>query len=117
MSTGTTRHVAKMDKRSKLTSDVPIYTVVHSFFDPENSLTLSNGHYLQTKCTEWVKRIGTTLKKVRSVPDGHMDKHGIFLVSNTIEDGGKSTKAQEDPAQAAKRGFGGGTHALTVGVV
>lgn len=89
------RHVAKMEKRDKVTSDIPMYSVAQSFFDPANNISAVVGNFIQTNAANWVRRMGSTFKKVKSVPDGHAVQHGIFVISDTVE----------DPEVSAKRHF------------
>lgn len=100
--TGLVRHVAKMVKCDKKTSGIPMYSVVQSFFDPDNSLSATVGNFIQTNDTNWIKRMGSIFKKATSVPDGHAAQYGIFVISNTVEDPEKpvkrSFKEVEEPA-------------------
>jgi hypothetical protein len=96
--TGVVRHVAKMVKRDAVTSGIPIYSVTQSFFDPDNSLSAAVGYFIQTNAVNWIKRMGSIFKKVRSVPEGHAEAHGVFVISDTVED-------PEKPQKPARRNF------------
>jgi len=93
--TGVVRHIAKMVKCDKITSGIPMYSVMQSFFDPDNSLSATVGNFIQTNAINWIKRMGSTFKKATSVPDGHAAQYGIFVISNTAE----------DPEKPIERGF------------
>jgi len=83
------KHVAKMRKKSKPVMDLPFYLIKQSLFDPDNSLTIGTGNIIQTDCSNWVARWGSTLKPVHGLPEGHLEKYGVFVISNTVEDSKK----------------------------
>jgi len=86
------KHVAKIEKNDAVTGGIPLYLVKHSFFDSHNTLTMGTGAYMQTDCAKWVKRMGSILKKVTTLPRGHAKNYGVFIISDTIEDVVKASR-------------------------
>ena len=86
-----------------------LYLVEHSLYDPENGLNLKHNSIIQTDCANWVRRMGTCLGEIRSIPKNN--KAGeVLLISECVEDGGaalgepRQSFASTDPTSRLAEG-------------
>ncbi len=85
-----------------------LYHVEHSLYDPQNGLQLKHNTIIQTDCENWVRRMGSCLGEIRSIPkQARADE--VIVVSECVEDGGEAlgtrTKfASADPASQLREG-------------
>lgn len=64
-----------------------LYHVEHSLYDPENGLSLKHNEIIQTECENWVRRMGTCLGEIRSVPK-QAKQDEVIVITDCVEDGG-----------------------------
>jgi len=64
-----------------------LYRVEHTLYDPENGLNLKHNAIIQTDCENWVRRMGTCLGEIRSIPKASKADE-VLVIRECVEDGG-----------------------------
>ena len=84
----------KVDKRPAK-ADGPLYEVIHSIYDSDNSLSLECETVIQTHCENWVKRMGSMLSDPATRIPPNYDAAEVLVITGCIED----AKAGDAPAE------------------
>jgi len=86
-----------------------LYRVEHTLYDPENGLNLKHNDIIQTECENWVRRMGTCLGEIRTIPKNNKATE-VLVISECVEDGGaalgepRQRFASTDPASQLTEG-------------
>ncbi len=100
----------KVDKRPAK-ADGPLYEVIHSIYDADNSLSLEAESVIQTHCENWVKRMGSMLSDPATRIPPNYDAAEVFVITGCVEDakaGDKPAEPRRDDvptAKQARKGF------------
>lgn len=87
----------KVDKRPAKV-DGPLYEVIHSIYDSDNSLSLECETIIQTKCDNWVSRMGSMLSDPATRIPPNYEAADVMVIRGCIED------AQEGDEEAEESG-------------
>jgi hypothetical protein len=100
----------KVDKRPAK-ADGPLYEVIHSIYDSDNSLSLECETVIQTHCENWVRRMGSMLSDPATRIPPNYDAAEVFVITGCMEDA-KEGDAPAEPrrddvptAKQARKGF------------
>lgn len=99
----------KVDKRPAK-ADGPLYEVLHSIYDSDNSLSLEAETVIQTKCENWVKRMGSMLSDPANRIPPNYEASEVLVITGCVEDAGEAVEATPDKeavptGKAPRQGF------------
>lgn len=78
-------HLEQVDKKP-MKKDGPFYVCEHSVYDAHNAISMDVGQVIQTKCANWVKRMGSTLSEDSNRLPPKYDAAHVLILTGCIED-------------------------------